>query len=411
MANRPIDELDRDIRQRSLGCVGASMMAHVGLLALLALGPQAKSIEPMGQPEGSTVGLTTVDLQSGPAGEAAPQAPPKAQRAPPQEVLLAANDDPNAVVIPAQKPVAKVAPKLAAKPIVKPVSKPIATVSTVATIAKSVEPQLPPPVAIVEKPIAEPQGDVEVAEQEPAVKSAPVEEAPKKPVEDDEDENVETVKNVAAPQTVAATVEQVTEPEVVTKPAPPAPTAPVAAAIQPPQQVTAPAQRPQPPAPVPTNAPQASTFARPMAQANAGAAQPSRAVPGQGLSQSPGVGPNMGAASLRSGGLTAGVPQGNHIRDWTELVARPGNPNGTYPQQDRLLGRQGLAVVIGRVTADGSIATVQLERSSGSPTLDQEAMKTFAKWKFVPGQAGLVRKPFKFQLTGAAETMPARLGR
>ena len=100
---------------------------------------------------------------------------------------------------------------------------------------------------------------------------------------------------------------------------------------------------------------------------------------------------------------------GTRIRDASELVARPGNPSPVYPQQDRLLGRQGLAVVVGRITNDGSIISVQLERSSGSASMDQEALKTFAKWKFMSGQQGLVRKPFQFVLSGAAKELPARL--
>ena len=100
---------------------------------------------------------------------------------------------------------------------------------------------------------------------------------------------------------------------------------------------------------------------------------------------------------------------GARIRDASELIARPGNPSPIYPQEDRLHGRQGLAVVVGRVANDGSILSVSLERSSGSASMDQEAMKTFAKWKFMPGQQGMVRKPFQFVLAGAAKELPARL--
>ena len=119
------------------------------------------------------------------------------------------------------------------------------------------------------------------------------------------------------------------------------------------------------------------------------------------------------AGGEMSGGETSSAgtpPSASQIRDASELVPRPGNPSPQYPQIDRISSRQGLAIVVGKVNADGTMGNVYVEKSSGSKTLDQEAQNTFKSWKFMPGQEGYVRKPFKFALAGEARELHAHLG-
>ncbi|MEK7357781.1 MAG: hypothetical protein AAB250_15115, partial [Bdellovibrionota bacterium] len=85
------DQTTRDFRQRSLGCVGASMLAHVGLLVLLILAPQSEALQPLGTPEGLAPGAVTVELEMPATGTSEPAAATAAPETQPSEVLLASN--------------------------------------------------------------------------------------------------------------------------------------------------------------------------------------------------------------------------------------------------------------------------------------------------------------------------------
>ena len=64
------------------------------------------------------------------------------------------------------------------------------------------------------------------------------------------------------------------------------------------------------------------------------------------------------------------------------------NPKPSYPAISRRLAEQGRVVLRVRVEADGRAAEVQLHSSSGSPRLDQSALDTVRRWKFVPARLG-----------------------
>ncbi|MDZ4254729.1 MAG: energy transducer TonB [Sulfuritalea sp.] len=64
------------------------------------------------------------------------------------------------------------------------------------------------------------------------------------------------------------------------------------------------------------------------------------------------------------------------------------NPKPVYPAISRRLGEQGRVVLRVHVEADGRAAEVQLHTSSGSPRLDQSALDTVRRWKFVPARLG-----------------------
>lgn len=123
-----------------------------------------------------------------------------------------------------------------------------------------------------------------------------------------------------------------------------------------------------------------------------------------------GTGTNPGNKGTGTG---TGAGNGNHlvIVNASQRHPLPGNPLPKYPERDRYLRNQGTAVLIGRVGADGRITNVQIEKSSGSKTMDQEAVTAFRKWRFEPGPEVLVRKSFAFKLSGKEKVVPARLGR
>jgi protein TonB len=62
------------------------------------------------------------------------------------------------------------------------------------------------------------------------------------------------------------------------------------------------------------------------------------------------------------------------------------NPAPSYPKLSRRLNEQGQVVIRVYVAADGSARQVEIKTSSGYDRLDQEALRTVMRWRFVPGQ-------------------------
>lgn len=65
------------------------------------------------------------------------------------------------------------------------------------------------------------------------------------------------------------------------------------------------------------------------------------------------------------------------------------NPKPPYPPLARRMGEQGRVVLRVRVTPDGAAGEVLLHASSGSPRLDESALATVRRWKFVPARRGV----------------------
>ncbi|NBW78251.1 MAG: energy transducer TonB [Betaproteobacteria bacterium] len=62
------------------------------------------------------------------------------------------------------------------------------------------------------------------------------------------------------------------------------------------------------------------------------------------------------------------------------------NPQPVYPRQSRRLNEQGRVVIRVFVETDGLPRQVEIKTSSGFDRLDQEAVRTVLRWRFVPGQ-------------------------
>lgn len=62
------------------------------------------------------------------------------------------------------------------------------------------------------------------------------------------------------------------------------------------------------------------------------------------------------------------------------------NPKPAYPRVSRRLNEQGQVVIRVFVAADGSAQQGEIKTSSGYDRLDQEALRTVLRWRFVPGQ-------------------------
>jgi periplasmic protein TonB len=84
--------------------------------------------------------------------------------------------------------------------------------------------------------------------------------------------------------------------------------------------------------------------------------------------------------------------------DETKLMEAFGNHKPEYPWMARLRRQQGTVVLRAFVDKDGGVSQVTIEKSSGSQLIDDEAQKTYARWRYQPGLSGQVLKPFKFSL-------------
>lgn len=125
-----------------------------------------------------------------------------------------------------------------------------------------------------------------------------------------------------------------------------------------------------------------------------------------------------GVDTTRSGGATGegdgngtGEHRGIGSGDGEGTLARPAygiNPKPPYPLLARRLGAQGVVVVRVHVREDGSVASVELARSSGFTLLDESAQRTIReRWRFIPARrdgtpvASWVEVPIRFVLEGS----------
>jgi len=80
------------------------------------------------------------------------------------------------------------------------------------------------------------------------------------------------------------------------------------------------------------------------------------------------------------------------------------NPKPVYPQEARKKGYQGEVLLRVEVLSNGQVGQVEVKRSSGYEVLDQSALTTVKRWKFIPGRKGeiaipvWVNIPIKFEL-------------
>ena len=57
-----------------------------------------------------------------------------------------------------------------------------------------------------------------------------------------------------------------------------------------------------------------------------------------------------------------------------------------YPESARRQGVEGTVLLKMRITEQGSVEEVQVERSAGHPDLDQSAMDAVRRWHFEPAR-------------------------
>jgi len=241
-------------------------------------------------------------------------------------------------------------------------------------------PEPPPEPVIPPEPVAIPPAD---AAPEP-IPATPVMSAP-----------------MAPPQDVTPT------PLKRVRPRPQPPLSPQVAQVQTPRSAPIRARLPRPslPAPGPPDAPQESP-------GSGTAGPPSSAVtPASEVLQNPGPDGGADSAQLSAHGDVPVAPSsgtgtgGGGVRTGTGGGAGSGTGMGRsggggisarpvggyqvkprYPESARRQGVEGTVLLKMRITEQGRVEDVQVERSAGHPDLDQSAMEAVQRWRFEPAR-------------------------
>ncbi len=74
------------------------------------------------------------------------------------------------------------------------------------------------------------------------------------------------------------------------------------------------------------------------------------------------------------------------------------NPKPVYPALSRRMGEQGRVVVRVLIGADGNAQRAEVRTSSGFERLDQAAIQTVLRWRYVPGKRGGVPEAMWFNV-------------
>lgn len=174
--------------------------------------------------------------------------------------------------------------------------------------------------------------------------------------------------------------------------APPSPPAPEPKPQpQPKVQVKAPTPKPTLPTPTPAVAQQPAPT--PLAIApSANAPAPSAAAP-TAVAAAP--------ASTNTGS-TANAPPAPPAPPKVELPSSDAdylnNPLPSYPRLSKSLGEQGKVVVRALIGTDGQASQATVKTSSGFDRLDQAAVATVLKWRYVPGKRGGIPEAMWFDV-------------
>ena len=121
-------------------------------------------------------------------------------------------------------------------------------------------------------------------------------------------------------------------------------------------------------------------------------AAPSPNVPSAEIIQQPAAPPSPAPASAPPAPAPAAVQLPSSDADYLQ------NPKPNYPALSRRLGEQGKVTVRVLIGADGQPKKVELKQSSGSDRLDQSALATVMKWRYVPGKRGGVAEDMWFNV-------------
>ena len=105
-----------------------------------------------------------------------------------------------------------------------------------------------------------------------------------------------------------------------------------------------------------------------------------------------------------SGGDKAGVNANTAVELPSSEADYFHNPKPNYPAMSRRLGEQGRVLVRVFIDASGQPQQAEVKQSSGFERLDQTALNTVLKWRYLPGkrngtpEAMWLQVPLEFRL-------------
>jgi len=181
-----------------------------------------------------------------------------------------------------------------------------------------------------------------------------------------------------------------------------APAAPLAPAVlQPAPKALAkasPAPPAQPPARIPVPA------AAPLA-----VAQPSTATQATTAPAAPTATPTTAASTATPVATANAGPQSNALSNTPTATAPKlelpssdadylNNPRPSFPPLSKRLGEQGKVIIHTLIGADGLAQKAEIKKSSGFDRLDQAALATALKWRYVPGKRSGVAEAMWFDV-------------
>ena len=163
--------------------------------------------------------------------------------------------------------------------------------------------------------------------------------------------------------------------------------------IEPPQpQVTPTPSQPQPrPAPVPKAAPHPRPTAQPAPQPVAMATPTPEPQAPTGVVETQPPAPPVTAIAAAEPAAPPAPPAPPKIELPSSSAEYLNNPKPAYPRLSKSLNEQGKVVVRVFIDENGVATKAEIRTSSGYERLDQAALQTVLKWRYVPGKrAGVV---------------------
>jgi protein TonB len=184
---------------------------------------------------------------------------------------------------------------------------------------------------------------------------------------------------------VQVLVELIEPPQPVVAPAPPAP---------PPPQ---PAPRQPPPKPLPKPTPRLEPA--PVAPATLEPAPPLAAAitlpPVAPAAQSTATAPLAAEVAVPAPPASPAAPRVDLPSSSADYLNNPPPP---YPPLSKRMGEQGQVVVRARIEANGMVSQAEIRTSSSFERLDQAALQTVKRWRYVPGKRGGVPEAMWFNI-------------
>lgn len=199
---------------------------------------------------------------------------------------------------------------------------------------------------------------------------------------------VRRVVEVVIPATILSEIIAPPAPRIEPPPAPPPP--------QPkprPKPVETPVVRKSPPQPRPAPQPIAIPDPAPAPNAPLGVETPQPpappvAAPVAAAAATPPAAPSQGAGGAGSAKVELPSSDADYLQ----------NPKPAYPAISKRLGEQGKVVVRVLIGVDGTAQRAEIRQSSGYDRLDQAALATVLKWRYVPGKRAGVPEAMWFNV-------------